>query len=77
MDEHMQESQESKKSEHPNDTQKKKRSIWKNVLLVTLEVSVLLIAVAVLYVVTRTTEEVERREIDEEQIIINEKWNSR
>ncbi len=72
MDEHMQESQESKKSEHPNDTQKKKRSIWKNVLLVTLEVSVLLIAVAVLYVVTRTTEEVERREIDEEQIIINE-----
>lgn len=72
MDEHIQESQKSKVSEHPNDTRKRKRSIWKNVLLVAVEVGVLLIAVGVLYVVTRATKEVERIEIDEEQIIINE-----
>lgn len=72
MDEHMQEPQKNQVPVYPNDTQKKKRSRWKNVLLVLVEVSVLLIAVGILYVVTRTTEEVERREIDEEQIIINE-----
>ncbi len=71
MEEHMQEPQENQKSEQPMVTQKK-RSRWKSVLLVTMEVSVLLIAVLVLYVVTRTTEEVERKVINEEAIIINE-----
>ncbi len=77
MEEHMQEPQKSQVSEGPTDTQKKKRSRWKNVLLIIVEVSVLLLAVGVLYVVTRTTEEVERREIDEEKIIINEEVEQR
>ena len=77
MEEHMQEPQKSQVSEGHTDTQKKKRSRWKNVLLIIVEVSVLLLAVGVLYVVTRTTEEVERREIDEEKIIINEEVEQR
>lgn len=72
MDEHMQEPQENQIPENPNNTRKKKRSIWKNLLLVMVEVSVLLIAIGAMYVVTRTTGEVERKVIDEEQIIINE-----
>ncbi len=72
MDEYMQEPQVNQMPEHPNDTQKKKKGRWKNVLLIFVEVSVLLAAVAVLYVVTRATGEVERRDLDEEQIIINE-----
>ena len=58
MDEYMQEPQVNQMPEHPNDTQKKKKGRWKNVLLIFVEVSVLLAAVAVLYVVTRDTGEV-------------------
>lgn len=50
-----------------------KRHRWmKNVPLLIVEICVLVIAIGILYVVVTTTDEVERKDIDEEQIIINE-----
>ena len=50
-----------------------KRHRWmKNVPLLVVEICVLVIAIGILYVVITTTDEVERKDIDEGQIIINE-----
>ncbi len=44
----------------------------RNIPLLIVEICVLLIAIGVMYVVVTTTDEVERKEINQEQIIINE-----
>lgn len=51
---------------------KKKAKFVKNIPLLIAEICILLIAIAVMYVVTTTTREVERKNIDTEHITINE-----
>lgn len=51
----------------------RKRRRWiKNIPLLILEACILALAIGILYVVVATTDEVERKDIDEGQIIINE-----
>lgn len=60
-------------AEQQTDQRSGKRSRWlKNIPLLIVEICVLLIAIGVMYVVVTTTDEVARKEIDQEQIIINE-----
>lgn len=49
------------------------RRKWiKNILLLTVEICILFVAIGFMYVVVTTTNEVERTDIDEENIVINE-----
>ncbi len=50
----------------------KKPKTIRNAVLIVIEVIVLLLAIGFLYIVTRTTKEVERTQIDQEDIKINE-----
>lgn len=52
--------------------QKPKRRWLRSIPLLIVEICVLFLAIGIMYVVVTTTEEVERKEIDEEKIIINE-----
>ncbi len=54
------------------DKGKKKRKWIRSLPLLIAEICILLISVAVMYVVVTTTDEVEHKDIDREQIIINE-----
>lgn len=50
-----------------------KRRRWiKNIPLLIAEICILVLAIGIMYVVVTTTDEVERKDIDKEQIIINE-----
>lgn len=49
-----------------------KRRFIKNIPLLIVEVCILLLAIGIMYVVVTTTDEVERKDIDEEKITINE-----
>lgn len=60
----------SEQMQNDMDKQKKKRKL--NAPLLVIEFVVLLIAIGVLYVVTTTTKEIERTDIDHETITINE-----
>lgn len=77
MDKQIQDSQEQLENADPSDNEQpdgdsgKKRSV-KNILLIAVEVCVLMVAIAVMYVVVTTTDEVERKDIDEKRIVINE-----
>lgn len=59
-------------TEHMEGNGGRKRRWMKSIPLLIAEVCVLVIAIGVMYVVVTTTDEVERKDIDEEQIIINE-----
>ena len=88
MDKHVQDSQEKLESGKPTDnvpeqdTNEKstknvvskgtKRKWVKNVPLLIVEVCVLFLAIGIMYVVVTATDEVERKDIDEEKIVINE-----
>lgn len=88
MDKHVQDSQEKLESEKPTDNVPKqdadkkstknvagkgaKRKWAKNVPLLIVEVCVLFLAIGIMYVVVTATDEVERKDIDEEKIRINE-----
>lgn len=51
----------------------RKRRRWiKNIPLLIAEICILAIAICIMYIVVTTTDEVERKEIDKEQIVINE-----
>lgn len=84
MDKQTQNSQETVETGKREDTQeitetgktedngKKKVKLIKNIPLLIAEICILLIAIGVLYVVTTTTREVDRKNIDTEHITINE-----
>lgn len=57
------------------DNHKKKFKLVKNIPLLIAEICILLIAIGVLYIVTTTTSEVDRKNIDTEHITINEEVN--
>lgn len=72
MDKQKQDSQEILETGKTEDTGKKRSKFVKNVPLLIAEICILLIAIGVMYVVTTTTREVDRKEIDTEHITINE-----
>ncbi|MBO5474055.1 MAG: LCP family protein [Lachnospiraceae bacterium] len=59
-------------TEDSKDTGKRKFRFVKNIPLLIAEICILLIAIGVLYVVTTTTREVDRKNIDTDHITINE-----
>lgn len=59
-------------TEDSKDTGKRKFRFVKNIPLLIVEICILLIAIGVLYVVTTTTREVDRKNIDTDHITINE-----
>ena len=58
--------------ENTGQTGGRRRGRIKNIPLLIVEICLLVIAIGVMYVVVTTTDEVEHKEIDKEQIIINE-----
>lgn len=88
MDKQIQDSQEKLESGKPTDnvpeqdtdvkntkevvSKGTKRKWIKNIPLLIVEVCVLFLAIGIMYVVVTTTDEVERKDIDEEKIVINE-----
>ena len=59
-------------SENTEGSSGRKRRWMKSIPLLIVEICVLVVAIGIMYVVVTTTDEVERKDIDEEQIIINE-----
>lgn len=60
-------------AEQQTEKDNRNRRRWlKSAPLLVVEICILLLAIGVMYVVVTTTDEVERKEIDQEQIIINE-----
>lgn len=75
MDENTQEQQTNAASENgvlTNEKQIKKKKLIKNIPLFILEICILVIAIVVLYVATRTADSVERVDIDTDNIPVNE-----